>query len=245
MACPVRTTSQPEMSITTPATPQQSHAWEVAYAPASEAFIKNQSIAYPSFEFLRQYNGALEMFSGIELENPNVLVVIDWVSLEAHEAYEKTPAYQEYITLLTPEIAGGATPVHVHFVVSPDGALRAPITEVLWVTPKTDATQSDVVATLDKLVAYANNPRTGVIAASYGPVVETPGTYIVVVGWSSFKAYVSECPSGTLHDLFKALPSFAEHYIRGKSGVSFGDLVGELSKKAEVTDVHSVLTEFN
>ncbi|KAI0046029.1 hypothetical protein FA95DRAFT_1680081 [Auriscalpium vulgare] len=77
----------------TPATPQQKHAWEVAYAPASDAYIKDQSIIRPAFEYLRQYNGVHETFSGIEIESPSILVAINWDSIEAHEAYKKEPAY--------------------------------------------------------------------------------------------------------------------------------------------------------
>ncbi|KAI0046024.1 hypothetical protein FA95DRAFT_1596498 [Auriscalpium vulgare] len=228
-----------------PATPQQKHAWEIAYAPASEAYIKDQSIIRPAFEYLRHYDGVHEIFSGIELESPSILVAIDWDSIEAHEAYKNSPTYQGYINLLIPELAGAATVVSVHFVVSPAPALRAPLTEFLWITPKADEDKS-VVATLEKLVAYGNNPQTGVIAASYGRAVETPGTYILVVGWSSVKAHVSERKSSTLYELFKGLPSFAEHLVQGNgvAHASFDTLVGELSAKAELTEVHSALTEF-
>lgn len=122
--------------------------------------------------------------------SPSILLTegIAWDSYDAHQRYMKMPEYQSYIDYLVPVVGGAAMPLHVYFIMDPIPAFNSFITEVIWVTPKAEAEQKAVLATLDNIVGFAGKSAAqGVVNASYGPVVENPGQFVAVIGWSSLK----------------------------------------------------------
>ncbi|KAI0043157.1 hypothetical protein FA95DRAFT_1609599 [Auriscalpium vulgare] len=232
------------------------YAFEVAYAPASDAYIADQTIIRPAFELLRKYDGVHEIYSGVELEDPSILVAIAWDSLKAHQAYEKQPEYKSYIDYLTPCLKGGATPVHVYFTANPMPAFNASVTEVIWVTAKAgDANQAATLKTLDKILEFANNSPDSLIHASYGSVLENAGTFCVVIGWSSFKEKAQVRPKtyptvgnivGDGLQLAKAVLKLVRNTVLGdpQGSMALEPIIVGLTGKAVVEPVHCALTKF-
>ena len=63
--------------------------------------------------------------------------------------------------------------------------LKAPFVELKKVSPKSGVAVGAVQRVLDKYIAYMNDPSSGAIGATYGPVVEAPEQFLLIMGWKS------------------------------------------------------------
>jgi hypothetical protein len=116
--------------------------------------------------------------------------LIDWDSMAAHE---KINSDQE--TLLTffklfESSAEGGIPkgTVIHAAWEEDTAvpcLKAPFVELKRISPRSGVTVGAIQRVLDKYIAYMNDPSSGAIGATYGPVVEVPDQFLLIVGRKS------------------------------------------------------------
>ncbi|KAA1472545.1 hypothetical protein DENSPDRAFT_838852 [Dentipellis sp. KUC8613] len=71
--------------------------------------------------------------------------------------------------------------------------LTAPYTEFAVVTPKPG--HHDVVANiLTHLVAAMNEPSCPAVGGTFGPVIETEGNYLLLIGWQTVEVRVCQGP---------------------------------------------------
>ncbi len=119
--------------------------------------------------------------------------MIDWESIAA---YEKFVSDQEtllkFVKLFESSAEGGVpkgTVIHVAW--EEDAAvpcLEAPFIELKKISPKQGVTMEAIHRALDKYVAYMKGPSSsGVVGATYGPVIEEQEQFIMVVGWKSIE----------------------------------------------------------
>ena len=53
--------------------------------------------------------GCLSVRAGRGVENPGkIILLVEWESIPAHQAYTKTPEYTEFRALIAPFVTGGA-----------------------------------------------------------------------------------------------------------------------------------------
>ncbi|KAI0049032.1 hypothetical protein FA95DRAFT_957131 [Auriscalpium vulgare] len=79
----------------------------------------------------------------------------------------------------------------VSFTEDPLPTLHAPTTEIVWITAKTGAFTDKVVTALDRLAGFGNDPHSPTIGTAYGKVLDEPGMFLVLMGWTSVEEHYS------------------------------------------------------
>ncbi|KAI0061687.1 hypothetical protein BV25DRAFT_1826410 [Artomyces pyxidatus] len=207
-------------------------AWEVAYAPASDAYKRDRTLVTPAYDLLRKYKGAHNLYHALELENPNILAIIGWDSIEAHETYESQndgKDYKDYINFLVPALSGAAVPLHVFFIADPIPSFNAPVQEWAWVTAKANTSTQNVAAVLQKIIDHVNGYKSLPVGGSFGPIHETgPSTpqFVIVLGWLNLETMYKARLTSPLKELGDELNSKAELMIAHSNLIPYknGDL---------------------
>jgi hypothetical protein len=110
-------------------------------------------------------------------------------------AHEKFVSDQEtllkFVKLFESSAVGGVPKgAIIHVAWEEDAAvpcLEAPFVELKKISPKQGVTMEVIDKALEKYVAYMKDSSSGVVGATYGPVIEEQGQFIMVVGWKSIE----------------------------------------------------------
>jgi hypothetical protein len=116
-------------------------------------------------------------------------------------AHEKFVSDQEtllkFVKLFESSAEGGVPKgAVIHAAWEEDAAvpcLEAPFVEMKKISPKPGVTMEAIDKALDKIVAYMKN-SSGVVGATYGPVIEEQEQFIMVVGWKSIEVEWTPTP---------------------------------------------------
>lgn len=116
--------------------------------------------------------------------------MIDWDSIAARTRFNSDQERLLKFVKLFESSAEGGIPkgTIIHAAWEEDAAvpcLKAPFVELKKVSAKGGVTVGAMQRVLDRYIAYMNDPSSGAIGATYGPVVEAPEQFLVVVGWQS------------------------------------------------------------
>ncbi|TFK49735.1 hypothetical protein OE88DRAFT_1662367 [Heliocybe sulcata] len=164
-----------------------SYVTELVVFDASEAYQKDNKAAQGLVDVLNKTDGKIATWHGPGVEDPTKgYLWVRWESLDAHKALMDSPTYPDLIASMKPCLAGEFEMVHVKFNKDPLEALNAPATEVVTVTLKEGKSEVDITAFLEQ---GSKMELPGASASAYGPVVEKPGSFIMIVGWSSVEAH--------------------------------------------------------
>jgi len=171
-------------------------AYEIISFPVSEAYLKDSSVFKPVTDFIGAHApGAI--YTGLQVEEPtNVLTgFVGWNNVQQHEEFEKEPVYADLGPLVAPVAAGASEVVHVTFEEGDElRAFSAPITELVWLTPKNGVSFDDLRRLVAKATAFHNadvkrGADFGGFGAAFGPVYEDKNKLGYVAGWKSVEAH--------------------------------------------------------
>ncbi|KAI0056107.1 hypothetical protein BV25DRAFT_1921261 [Artomyces pyxidatus] len=183
--------------------------FEIAYASASEAYKQEpEKTISPTLEILRKTEGLVDVFNGIQVEEPNFIAVLGWETLEAHQRMmDAKESYAVFMSALSASLAPGSqvTMIHVSFTADPRPAFRAPVAELAWLTPKPGVAKAAVAAVLDKIVAYSNDASSPAVGGSYGSTHERPDIFVFTLGWPSVEAHLNAKKSAPLGPIVEEL----------------------------------------
>ena len=119
---------------------------------------------------------------------------LGWETVAAHKAWQKSPVFATSLkNFKRYSVPSSLKYVHAYFVDSPVAALQAPVTEVAWFTLKAGASKEDAEKVFTELTqvwageAEKENKRCH--GGTWGPVVEKPGVYAVVIGYPSIEVH--------------------------------------------------------
>jgi len=176
------------------------NAFEVAFWPCSEEYVKNPSMIQPAFETLTRSGGPSgleEIFYGVEVGKSNAWAVLNWDSMEAHGRFlADQEALLEFTKMFESSAEDGipkGTLIHASWDERAVPCLQAPFVELTKITPKPGITKEAMQEALDRYVAYMNDPKSGAVGATYGHVVEEPEQFIIVVGWKTLEVRYISC----------------------------------------------------
>jgi len=114
--------------------------------------------------------------------------LIDWDSIAAQEKFNSDQeTLLKFVKLFESSAEGGIPKgTIIHAAWEEDAAvpcLKAPFVELKKISPKSGVTVGAIQKILDKYIAHLNDPSSGAIGATYGPVVEVPEQFLLIVGW--------------------------------------------------------------
>ncbi|KAI0269756.1 hypothetical protein BC834DRAFT_863201 [Gloeopeniophorella convolvens] len=169
-----------------------SKSYEFVFWPAGDGYRNDQSVSNPAFQFLKDHK-AEAIFHGLQVEEPAFGLIVVWDKIQVHkDLMADAVEYPKLLNLLKPTMGGGDIDMsHVDFLIDPTPAFKAPITEIAFTSPKTPEDKEAVQARLEQIVSLANGPTKTAFGAAYGPVVEKPDTFVLVVGWDSVEAHLA------------------------------------------------------
>ncbi|KZV62181.1 hypothetical protein PENSPDRAFT_258528 [Peniophora sp. CONT] len=170
----------------TPHNMSSARFFQVLRQAASDALLKDLSVLKPAVEVLKAQK-TTSIFAGTQLQQPNLFLAIGWESAEDHAAFKASSTYQDFVSALKPALASSATTdtALVRFAKDPLVALKAPVTEFLWLSPKEEAKAED----LEEAVQGIEGIFPGAIAEKLsfggfgGKYVDT-GDYLLLGGWT-------------------------------------------------------------
>ncbi|GBE82669.1 hypothetical protein BKA93DRAFT_822942 [Sparassis latifolia] len=166
---------------------------EVADAPSTAAFRADQAIAGPAGEILKNTQGVVKVYYGLQFEEEKHVYVCNvWERLDDHRRLQADAvAYPLLGKACAQFMAGGSRIVHIYPTSEPYGALAAPATELAYVTVKPGQSKEKVDEYGAALMALMNGlPESyGVRTAVWGQTEENPNTIAFVIGWTSVEAH--------------------------------------------------------
>ncbi|VDB87943.1 unnamed protein product [Peniophora sp. CBMAI 1063] len=171
----------------------QQFVYEIIQFAVTDAYTEDPN----RIKRVREFIGAHApgpIYTGLQLEEPTNQLTgfVGWHSKKQHEDFEDASVYYDLAPLVIPIAAGGSVTVHATF--EPAGgevaAFNAPITELVWLTPKTGVSSDDVLSALRATVEGMNesaksDPTMFGVAAGR---VQEEEKFVYVAGWSSVEA---------------------------------------------------------
>ncbi|KZV73934.1 hypothetical protein PENSPDRAFT_662782 [Peniophora sp. CONT] len=171
----------------------QQFVYEIIQFTVTDAYFNDADLIKKVTKFIGAHAPG-PIYTGLQQEEPTnqLTAFIGWNSKEQHEDFENDPAYYDLAPLVIPIAAGGSETFHASF--EPTGgevhAFKAPVTELVCLTPKSGVTLSELREVLRMTVESMNkdareDPTLFGVAA--GRVVEEE-KFVYVAGWSSVEA---------------------------------------------------------
>ncbi|KAI0317961.1 hypothetical protein OF83DRAFT_1171538 [Amylostereum chailletii] len=200
-----------------------SFLYEFIFAPASEAFEKDQAYIRPAIEVLKVQKVRV-IYAGIQTEKPQVFLVVGWNSVEDHKAFSTSGAYANFIAALAPSLASDAvlTSKLVYFPSDIVVALTAPVTELLYTKPKDGHSQASVSETMAAITEVTASAVTeGICTGGSDGKAVNADDVILVLGWDS-----------------------VEHQNEFIKRPSNWEVVKNIGPKADINMMHSIFTTY-
>ncbi|TFK40846.1 hypothetical protein BDQ12DRAFT_680137 [Crucibulum laeve] len=162
---------------------------ELAVIPASDAFLADESVIFPAFDFVSKVEGHIKTYWGLQLEDKKTLYwAIVWESYEHHKAFMQSTEHHVLVSHLKVAIGGKPNIQNVVFSDDATNAFTAPTTELATFKKKDGSVDElktglryigDIVDKLEKIY-----PPT-----VFGPTIEDPTTFLAAAGWDSLEAH--------------------------------------------------------
>ncbi|KAF9013224.1 hypothetical protein BDQ17DRAFT_1536908 [Cyathus striatus] len=164
---------------------------EILTFPTSEAFQKDPvSTGALGLALLTKADGCLCAYYGIQVEDANVgYLFVVWETYEHHQKWTAHPEYIPAMKGLRKCLAGKYNFQHIDFIVDPNNALGAPVTEILSLKLKSNASKRKLILALDGLSSQVNTLRETYSPCTWGESREYPGRYTFIAGWRSKEAH--------------------------------------------------------
>ncbi|VDC03825.1 unnamed protein product [Peniophora sp. CBMAI 1063] len=204
--------------MSTPSGPKNGPTiWEVVSFRATKDYVNNPSLFEPVTRTVSQHTSH-GIYTGLQIEEPTnrVTSFTGWDSIEQHVAFTKTSTFAR----LTPHVANCTTeePEVRHVSFEGDGdellALRAPVTELAWMTPKPGVDDTEFQQAV-KLGTELFHKDERCLGAAWGMVIEPvslKNMAVYVAGWNS-----KEEREEVVEALFKEMHARSEG-VRGADG---------------------------
>ncbi|KAK7740593.1 hypothetical protein SLS62_011093 [Diatrype stigma] len=210
----------------------------VRFTPREGQEAEFQTVLASTASTLQQQPGCQAVHSSATLEedNPLHVLLVDWDTIESHQAFEASPAYAPFAEKLGPVLAAPPVLYHVAFapahppVLRNSSAAKSAVTELLHLYfPAGDAFTADQVAGvardvqtfLDRLLPEHVAGITGEVAAGWAlEEIDYKGekarAFVAAVGWESLEA----------HHKYRDTEHFAKSIplIRGLAGLKGADM---------------------
>ncbi|KZV62188.1 hypothetical protein PENSPDRAFT_758902 [Peniophora sp. CONT] len=200
--------------------------WEVMSFPANSAYLKDPSLFQPVVDTIGKHSPH-DIYTGLQIEEPTnqVTAFIGWDSVEQHIAFTKGSAFAR----LAPHVAACTKnePEVRHVFFHGDGeellALRAPVTELAWMTPKPGIDEAEFQQAV-KLGTELFHKDERCLGAAWGMVVEPESLKnmaVYVAGWNS-----KEEREDTVEALFDKMhaTSVGVRGVDGKQAKSYDEI---------------------
>ncbi|KAF6757414.1 hypothetical protein DFP72DRAFT_1111553 [Ephemerocybe angulata] len=154
---------------------------EFASFPASDAFLVDPSCIEPLCKALSKAKDFLSAFHGLQVEDKRTIyLVIEWESIDDHMKFASTPEFAKIQEDMKPCMTGPIEMVHVNFIGDHTKPLSCPTTELV------------MGSIFNALVGEKGfHPH-----ATYGEVVEKPGTYYATIGWDKVEDHKKAVSAG-------------------------------------------------
>ncbi|KAI0094541.1 hypothetical protein BDY19DRAFT_988371 [Irpex rosettiformis] len=165
------------------------------------------------FDILNVTDGHIASYIGTEIQDPNTwYAVIIWETVAHHQALINDKVYPDLIKSLTQ----GAEKIEFvqHTILStstPEKALDAPVTEILFATPKEGADKEELNRLANELVGKLLAGDAVKNRGGFGTVVEDEKKTAVILGWDStedFKQAITTTPG--LLELIEKIRTLAD-----------------------------------
>ncbi|KAI0269750.1 hypothetical protein BC834DRAFT_967494 [Gloeopeniophorella convolvens] len=180
---------------------------EVVSWPASKALAQDPSSIKPTLELLAERKGLGEIFSGLQIEQPNAYVILVWESLDDSHAFRgDEAAATSFWKALEDFSANGAVGEENAYQVSLPAesalkCLRAPVIEHVRMIPKEGVTVEQTWAAMQRAVDWANKPSGAAVAGAFGIVVGKEDTILSLGGWESVQAHMDAAATDEVREI--------------------------------------------
>ncbi|KAF5339015.1 hypothetical protein D9611_008811 [Ephemerocybe angulata] len=170
---------------------------EFASFPASDAFLVDPSCIEPLCKALSKAKGFLSAFHGLQVEDKRTIyLVIEWESIDDHMKFASTPAFAKIQEDMKPCMTGPIEMVHVNFIGDHTKPLSCPTTELVMGRPRPGKTPEDFISTIQGIFNALVGEKGFHPHATYGEVVEKPGTYYATIGWDKVEDHKKAVSAG-------------------------------------------------
>ncbi|KZV65311.1 hypothetical protein PENSPDRAFT_690017 [Peniophora sp. CONT] len=174
-----------------PAVKKDEKSYEYCSWPASESYVKDQSVGDGIFETLKKATPHA-IYGGVGADKPELRLIVAWDKTESHTAFTKSPEYAVLggsvkKTFANPE-APGMYMVHIHFEEDPTKLFDAGVTEIVRFTPKEGYTLDDARAVVKSIQAKISG-RPVNVGSQVGTIEEEPEKLLFLVGWKGWEEY--------------------------------------------------------
>lgn len=116
---------------------------------------------------------------------------LGWESAEDHAAFKSSQSYSDFVSALKPALAINSTTdsTLVRFSQDPLAALKAPVTEFLWLSPKENVKAEDVEEALQGVETIFPGAITEDISfGGFGGKYVDSNKFLLLGGWTSPEA---------------------------------------------------------
>jgi len=173
------------------------YAYEFASWAASEEYLKDpETVAKPPFSWAVGKNGTRIIYHSPAEGESRIGVVVqyethqDFKTLNANANGEHTAVREKFAPLRGQDALGaGLHKVIATLTSDPIPVLQAPLTAIVFATPKPGTDVQSLAETLGKLVAAVNSSATPALGAVQGFVIDNPETLVLITGWKSLEEY--------------------------------------------------------
>jgi len=187
--------------------------YEVASWTASDALLKDKATLKPGFEFSIKVEGCLGGYYGLQEEDKKTAhIFVPWTKYEHHKNLMDDPVqYPIVMAKLKPAIGRGKFFMsHVEFNEDATAALNAPVTEILGVTLKLGHTRQEFDNIMSTITSKASSDRGNYGPAVWGPTIENPNKFWVLIGWKSSKAHSEAMSQEKYQGILQSLRDIAD-----------------------------------
>ncbi|KZV73935.1 hypothetical protein PENSPDRAFT_732631 [Peniophora sp. CONT] len=242
-------------------TPQK-YVYEIISFPTSDGYMKDHSLFKPVTDFIGE-NAPGPIYTGLQLNDPKNRLTgfVGWNALKQHEDFEKQPVYAKLGPLVQPVAAGESQVYHASFEGDEMACFKAPIMELVWITPQPGVKLDEVVKMVKQAVDKANEEASEgehlhmdggeheCFGATWGRVLEKD-MLVYVAGWSSIEAREEFVKSDAAKSVNKAAVGITVnvrhgHHWHVKQASSYEDVATLSVSYLELSDGRATTTSKN
>jgi hypothetical protein len=125
----------------------------------------------------------------------------EWETIEHHKNLMKHESFDQLKKSLGPVFAAIPQTEHFAFESSTIPALSAPVTEIVFLTPKEGKSKEEVKAAIGTLLAEMNKLKGLHPPIAYGYSLSNENKAAALLGWDSVEVCVTRCNTGRISDI--------------------------------------------
>ncbi|KAF8158086.1 hypothetical protein B0H34DRAFT_440812 [Crassisporium funariophilum] len=162
---------------------------EIISFHASEALIADPTLGHVGRDYLKKCEGCISLGRGFQSDDKTkVITVVVWESYGHYENMTKRDDYAGFLADFKCTLASGLLLQHVEFKSDPANAFHAPITEMSTFKVKEGHSQAELDGVIAEIAKNQHLAKGMYPPLAWGEVKQTPGTYILFIGWDSVEA---------------------------------------------------------